>query len=288
MAETYCGKSCVECPQKELLNCPGCKQGPGRRFNGDCELAICVMDKGHETCGTCSFMSTCVKQRNCAGMPEERIRRREAEAARKAEMAGHAPVLGKWLWVLFWLIIPSSVASIMSNQTLVQYVPGLYLPGQILNAICSVAYGIFLLKLAPIENTYKKAGICVLITGAVSGVIAIVTGAAGLTQVPTWTLLLSIPAIIVALVGEYYSFCAHADVLDGIDQELSEKWRKLWKWYIGVFLGLFGGIVIMLILPIIGVLALLAAAIGIVVVGIQKLVYLYRTAKIFREYPADV
>jgi len=284
MSETYCGKSCGECVQKEQLNCQGCKYGPGRRYGGDCELAKCVMEKGHETCGTCSFMGTCVKQRNCAGMPEERIRRMEAEAARKAEMAKQAPLLGKWLWIVFWLILPSSVASVLTNQTLVQYVPSLYLPGQILNAVCCAVYGISLLKLASVEGAYKKAGICILIAGSVSAVVAIAVGISGAVEAPTWTLLLTIPAAIVAFVGEYYSFCAYAAVLDGVEQELSEQWRKLWKWYIGLFLGMFGSIVIMLILPVIGVLALLAAAIGILVVGIKKLVYLYRTAKIFREF----
>ena len=52
MAETYCGKSCAECTKKEELNCMGCKTGPGRPFGGDCELAKCVRDKGHETCET--------------------------------------------------------------------------------------------------------------------------------------------------------------------------------------------------------------------------------------------
>ena len=30
MAETYCGKSCAECSKRDILNCPGCKAGPGR------------------------------------------------------------------------------------------------------------------------------------------------------------------------------------------------------------------------------------------------------------------
>ena len=55
MAETYCGKSCVECPRKEELSCPGCKMGPGKQFNGQCELAKCARDKGHETCESCIF-----------------------------------------------------------------------------------------------------------------------------------------------------------------------------------------------------------------------------------------
>ena len=41
------------------------------------------------------------------------------------------------------------------------------------------------------------------------------------------------------------------------------------------------------ILPLLGALGIIAAAIGLVVVSIMKLVYLYRTAKIFREYPTE-
>ena len=284
MTETYCGKSCAECEMSEQLNCQGCKYGPGRRFNGDCELAKCVMEKGHETCQTCSFMGTCAKQRSCTKMPEDRLRRLEAEAARKAEMAKQAPLLGKWLWIIFWLIIPSSVASILTNQTLVQYIPSLNLPGQIMTAVCSALYGIFLLKLASTDDRYKKAGMFILIAGGVSAVDAIVTGAVGAVQAPAWTLLLTIPAAIIALIGEYNEYMGHSAVLDGVDNELSEKWATLWKWYIGMFLGMFGCILVMLIIPILGVLALLCATIGLVVIGIKKLVYLYRTAKIFKDY----
>ena len=281
MAETYCGKTCAECAQKEQLNCQGCKFGPGRQFGGDCELAKCVMEKGHETCGTCSFMGNCSIQRRCAGMPEERIRKREAEAARKAEVAWQAPILGKWLWIIFWLIIPNSIASVLTNQTVVAYVPGLNLPGQIISAICSAVYGFSLLKLASVERSYKKAGIFVLITAAVSVLVALITGTA---QPPTWTLLLTLPALIVAWIGEYHMFHANAAVLKGVENELSEQWCRLWKWTIGLYLGLFGCAVIMLIFPLLGALALFAGAIALLVVGVKKLVYLYRTAKVFREF----
>lgn len=283
MSETYCGKNCAECAQKESLNCQGCKYGPARQFGGDCKISQCAMEKGHETCDTCSFMGNCSIQRSCTGMPEERIRRLEAEAARKAEAAKQAPLLGKWLWLIFWLIIPSSVASILTNQTVIQYLPGLNLPGQILNAICCAIYGISLLKLASVEEFYKKAGIFVLIAGGISAVDAIATGTAGAAQAPAWTWLLTIPAGIIALIGEYNEYMGHSAVLAGVDNELSEKWASLWKWYIGLFLGMLGCILVILILPLLGALALLAAAIGVVVVSIKKLVYLYRTAKFFRN-----
>lgn len=38
MEGTYCGKLCEECQYKEMLQCPGCKEGPGKAWNCECEL----------------------------------------------------------------------------------------------------------------------------------------------------------------------------------------------------------------------------------------------------------
>ena len=282
MAETYCGKTCAECTKREELNCQGCKAGPGRQFGGDCELAKCVRDKGHETCDTCGFKGNCGTLRSRESMPDYRIRKIEAEAMRKAAIAKRAPVLGKWLWIIFWLVIPSSIGSIMSHETTAKILPGLVMPGQIINAICSLTYGAILLKLGSEEDRYRTAGICALIAGGVSAVVAIITGTA---EEATWTLLFTLPAAVVAMVGEYNEYMGHSAVLSGVDNELSEKWEVLWKWYIGLFLGMTGCILLMLIAPVLGAIVILGCAIGTVVVGILKLVYLYRTAKIFREYP---
>ena len=285
MSETYCGKNCGECMQKETLNCPGCKAGPGRQLGGDCRLAKCVRDKGHETCDTCGFRSNCNTLRVCGQMPEERLKEIKSEEMRKADIAKRAPVLGKWLWFLFWLIVPSTVGSFMTNDTIAEFLPGLYLPGMILNTICSLITGGILLKLGSVEGGYHTAGICFLIAGGVGVVTALFTGTG---EAGAWTLIFTIPAAIVALVGEFNEFLAHSIVLTGVDNELSEKWTTLWKWYIGLMLGMFGCILIMLILPLLGVIALLGAAIGLLVTSVLKLVYLYRTAKIFREYSTEV
>ena len=285
MAETYCGKNCAECSKREELNCQGCKAGPGRQFGGDCELAKCVRDKGHETCETCGFKGNCGTLRSRESMPDYRIRKIESEKMRKAAIAKRAPVLGKWLWIIFWLVIPSSIGSIMSHETTAKILPGLVMPGQIINAICSLTYGAILLKLGSEEDRYRTAGICALIAGGVSAVVAIITGTA---EEATWTLLFTLSAAVVAMVGEYNEYMAHSAVLSGVDNELSEKWEVLWKWYIGLFLGMIGCILLMLIAPVLGAIVILGCAIGTVVVGILKLVYLYRTAKIFREYPVGV
>ena len=281
MAETYCGKTCDECTKKEQLYCSGCKSGPGRQFGGDCELAKCIRSKGHETCDTCGFKGNCGTLRSRDSMPDYRIRKIEAEEQRKAAIAKRAPVFGKWLWIIFWLIIPSTIGSIMANETIAKALPGLMMPGQIINAICSLTYGMILMKLGSEEDKYRTAGICALIAGVSSAAAAIINAA---SDGATWILIFTIPAAIVGLVGEYNEYMAHSIVLTGVDNELSEKWEMLWKWYIGFFLGMFGCIIVMLIIPVLGAIAILGCAIGTIVVSILKLVYLYRTAKIFREY----
>lgn len=285
MAEAYCGKSCAECAHKESLNCQGCKAGPGKQFGGDCELAKCIRSKGHESCDTYGFKGNCGTLRSRDSMPDYRRRKIEAEEQRRAAIAKRAPVLGKWLWIVFWLIIPSTIASFMTHETIVEYLPGLYLPGQILSAVCSLTYGLILVKLASEEDRYKTAGICALVCGVVSAIVAFISGTG---ETATWTLIFTLPAAVVSFVGEYNEYMAHSIVLSGVDNELSEKWEKLWKWYIGMFGAMIGSILVMLIIPILGALVILAAAIGTIVVSILKLVYLYRTAKIFREYPVGV
>lgn len=59
------------------------------------------------------------------------------------------------------------------------------------------------------------------------------------------------------------------------------------KWYIGLYLGLFGGIAVILFTPVFGAIILIGCAIGTLVVSILKLIYLYRTAVIFRDWPAE-
>ena len=280
MAETYCGKSCEECIQKESLSCEGCKAGPGRPLGGDCELARCVRDKGHETCDTCCFKGNCGRLMGRGDMPSLRRRRAEAEQARKDAIARRAPILGKWLWLLFWLVIPGAIGGIMTNETVVEALPGLYLPGQIIKLICIICSAVILLKLGREEDRYRTAAICTLVTGAVSILLLLVTDGG---ETPIWTLLFTLPAAVIGLVGEYNEFMGHAAVLTGVDNELSEKWEALWKWHLAMNVGLIVGIPLLLI-PILGIMLYLGVLIGLIVMAVLQLVYLYRTAKIFRDF----
>jgi hypothetical protein len=104
---------------------------------------------------------------------------------------------------------------------------------------------------------------------------------------PIWTLLISIPAAIVTLIGDYHEYTGHSIVLSDVDYELSEKWSSLWVWYIGMHGALLGSLMLVVIAPVLGLLVTFGAAIGLIVIGILKLVYLYRTAKVFGDYQVE-
>ena len=117
MAETYCGKTCAECSSREEMNCPGCKLEPGRPITGDCPLARCCREKGHETCSTCSACGHCNTHYNRYQMPQRRQKERQAALEREQAIAKKAPFLGKWMWILFWLVVPSTVFSLLPLST---------------------------------------------------------------------------------------------------------------------------------------------------------------------------
>ena len=244
MAETFCGKSCAECIYKEELNCPGCKAGPGVKWNTDCDIAECCQKKGHKECSTCNFCSHCGMLQSNIRMPQYRLEKIAAKASWEKEVTERAKKVRKWLWIMFWLIIPGTIASLLSNDTLTALLPSLKVPGLILGIVCNVVYAISLLRLSSQEDRYKTAGICALVSAAWN-IVLIATN--GNETVQSWTAVLSILFAIVAFVGEYNEMTAHSVILTGVDAELSEKWSKLWKWYIGSYCAILGSALLILI-----------------------------------------
>ena len=201
------------------------------------------------------------------------------ESGTKDNKSEKAMFLGKWLWILFWLFIPGVIASIMVNENIAGLFPALLVPGQILQTVCQLIYGAILIKVSNWDSRYRISGIIVIAANILSIVLEYVF--ANNAEV---LLIMLIPLGIIGLVGEYYEYMAHSDVVEEFDGEIAAKWKKLWKWYIGSFGLMVLSIVLVFITAILGLLAMLVSAIAIIVVSILKLVYLYRTAKIFRDY----
>ena len=196
-----------------------------------------------------------------------------------------AAVLAGRLWPLFWLIVPGTIAGFLSDEALSAHWPDLASLGEILGILCSVVYGLLLLSLAKVNGGYRAAGACTLFVVAAGVIVQVLGGSGDPHNVErSIALILTFLSGVAALVGEYTECTSHAEVLEPVDIALSQRWRRLWKWYIGAYLALFAGIFVTLLSAWLGLLVMTASTVGSLVVAILKLVYLWRTARTFREY----
>lgn len=207
--------------------------------------------------------------------------------------ARNAKLLGKWVTVLFWLQIAAIVGEVLASDTVREILPSVYWMGTLLGYGIMIANSVILIRLKAVEDWFGKAGVCYLVSG-LSGIVAAVLL---LGSAETIGSLLAIAMLIVQLRGNYDECTGYEVVLRGTDNGLAEKWALQWKLEIAFVLGtiivpvmlgvglIFGGRVLTVIAGIVTFLA----AVGVLVLGILRLVYMYRTAEIFRSYqPEDV
>lgn len=152
MAETFCGKNCDLCQEKLSEECRGCKEGPGRRFGGNCPIADCCREKYHANCDTCQEAMSCTKRQQKDQMQQIRIAEAAAKEEKEVQKREKAKVLGKWLWLLFWLLIPNIIAGIMSNESLKPISPTMYYIGTVLGIVVEIIYCIVLFMLRHVEK----------------------------------------------------------------------------------------------------------------------------------------
>ena len=280
MSETYCGRNCETCAQKEALGCPGgCGLAAPRV--GECPIADCCREKGHASCATCTAQDHCFKLRDREEMPQRRYEKRCADAARQDHLVKIAPVFAKWLRVLFWSMIVSQIFSILTNEDLMILWPWMEWPGKIVGMVCSVLLFVVLFKLSPYEKQYRTAACCHLATIPIS----LLTIALGLVAGEWTTLLALLAAVAIGILtfyADYKEYYAHAAVLVGLDDELSEKWIRLWDWVKYSLFALGVGLVIGMIVGLIGLIGVLAGAVGLVIVAVRNYIYIYRMAQAFR------
>ena len=115
-------------------------------------------------------------------------------------------------------------------------------------------------------------------------ITALLDGGAIFISNEALALTVSLCSAILSFFSCYNEFNAHADVLAGLDNELSDQWRKLWKWMLIATLALMVGVIFTVM--VLGAWVFLAAIIALLVIGILKLVYLFRTAQTFQDVAA--
>ena len=280
MAETYCGKTCAGCDYKETLSCPGCRVGPGARFTGSCDLAKCCVSKGHDTCESCNLNPRCGPYRGRERVPSYRIRAEKAEEDRQEEICVRTKGLYKVFFLLFWLIVPNTIGSLMTEDFLAAPYPVLASIGGYITLFVGLIYACVLLFQFRRDRNYLAAGMlwaAAAVLRFIGEYFAAPDGQFGFATI------IGLVAGAIQLVGIYKEFTAHGEALVGIG-DLSEKWQRLWYWVIGIYGASLGGLVITMIIPILGLLVVLVSGIATIIVDIEKLVYLYRSAKACRYY----
>lgn len=200
-----------------------------------------------------------------------------------APVAPNACFLAKWLTRLLIVSVVLAVANFFSGDNMEESASAVYTFFTLLGGACSVIYALILLKLSDVEALYRKSAYywlgCALL--AVGSIVAIIIGElmGGFGLVLGGIIM--IVATVIGLLGEYYEYQAHANVVAPYDAVFSAKWKTLWKYYLGMTLGVLVATVLLMLIPLLGLIAIVVLAIGTLVVSILKLVYLYRMKKLF-------
>ena len=291
VAEPYCGKSCTDCAIREELGCKGCKQTDHRDTTG-CAIARCCQGKNLTSCSDCGYHKNCGALRRADTTAAQRLQAHRQEAAKQqrilqrkqekqAWVQTHAPRLGRWLWAMFCLLIATNVADLLS------FVPGLELPATGLNAAFGFLYAACAFPLSPAHPGYRKAALF----GMVSALLGLCGNLAQQTSIGDFLqLLVLLPASLTVLAFQYHLMGAFADTVADFDATLSHRWQTLRKWHIGIQLSaplmiLYG------IMPALSIifgapLLLLLLPIAYLIIALLYLLYLYRTAQLFRTNSA--
>lgn len=93
-----------------------------------------------------------------------------------------------------------------------------------------------------------------------------------------------IPCTFLSLIGGYKEYTAHANLIGPYNYELAAKWRTLCKWYVAIYAAIVISALLTIVVPLVGMIIMLAAMLGAVIISIIKLCYLYKTASILRGY----
>lgn len=268
MNETYCGKSCEICGYRAETGCRGCLE----QASQECELARGCREKGYTTCPGCTDNTQCGIYQSKGISAQSWVGEKKEDPERQAVLKQRGSFLSKWIWVLFWLFVPQVAA------WMIQWMLEMKVDGNVLNMVCTAAYGVILLQISSQEREYSTAGVLTLAAAGLSLATIVINQ-------PYTSLVISVASAVIAMMGYYYEFNAHADVLEGVDNKLSQQWRKLWSRMLGA--GITFAIGVLLTVIIIGLLLIMAGGIAILVISILKLVYLFRTAQTFQDVAAS-
>lgn len=228
-------------------------------------------------CDICNFRNSCATllSRRLTQQPNNVIDFELNSQSTQEEFLFYA----KWLWVLFIFYIVHTISNLITSEYATNHFPELFTLGEILGLIAELANVVAFLNLASRCTAYRKPAYCHLALMFL-GMFALF-----FASYSDFITLIGFIAAIINIYVYYTSIRAHASLTEGISDELSKRWHKIWKWTLCSYLSFIAGFIIILfrlLAP--GVILISASAIAILIVTILYLACLYRTANMFREY----
>lgn len=194
----------------------------------------------------------------------------------RAALLCRSEFMSTWLRRLFWVAIAGNVVSLLAIDAFAGTL--VYTLGTALGKLCSVTMAAILIRLGSEHPGYRTAGWCALAAMVIDSLGELLTRGDASGDL---SLLFTLSAAVLGLVGTYREYMAHGEMLWEVDLVLSKKWKQLWKWYIGSFGICLGSVLLVILFLPLGIMVLIGGALAVLAVGILKLVYLWQSAKAF-------
>ena len=313
MENSFCGKVCDDCLERETVGCPGCKNGPGKDSGTLCEIARCCNNKYKSACEMCDDCSFCERLAERESMMQKwnGNRSRETvspsvgygamgtagrtyaeEQSNRARDNHDAPFVRGHLLAIFWLFLLSGFGNVLSNENVFGSFSIIIGLGSIINIGANIATAILMIRLGREEDTFKTAGICNLVgTGLLFVAELILAGALAAMKFSglaaggigaILAILMLLAAVVLEIIAGYKFLVACGRIVERRDLALASRWYVMSK----LFFWIFGGIIILLILmfimPGIALILTFLFALGVLAFGVCEYVFLYQTANRFR------
>lgn len=273
MSQSYCGNDCGGCEQREQLNCPGCRVGPGQKYGAKCDIARCAMEMNVSNCYGCSNAEGCAKRKRRVSAAANRTYMEEKNKEELQRKGNVSALLSKWLTVLFWLAIGALIVTNLC-ELIVFFLPVDYL-GDIVSVIFCIAQALVMFRLGYACYHFRAAGILSLVS-------VFFTALGVFFDQSLLMVIFGVCELALLIFSVYQEMMGYIQVTEEFGSELSEKWSKLWFAHL-IMLGIAGVSIFVFFHSFLAMLLLMTGAVGGLVTSVIKFVLLYRTAMFFRE-----
>lgn len=190
-------------------------------------------------------------------------------------IVGRAPLMAKWLMIMFWMNIAQIIINFIKIESSVVYTT----TQAILVNVCTLIICLALFQMRGEDKRYRLAALFMLIPIVLDTVFGVVIGYGDSIGM---VILVALISVILSLLAAYNEFHAHSCIVGGLDSELGDRWQKLWGWQIIGIAGTFVSLLLTVLAAGLGAVLVLIVAIYVLVIQIIYLVTLYRSAKAYR------